>query len=278
MVIESAQQLIAVSLGKIATSRNQRGGVRLHRSLLVAGVLMNARSASTVCHPDEVSDEPHAATEVSDAELAERGEADDSSTLTPLLPPSSTEARLSDDDDSKPLPQAADPESPSDRVLPAVSTSAPPAEPVTERDSINRISDHVTTTVVECERKRKRVVSDDEVSDPGEMKRLRFMSESSTAPASLRLTVAESLCDTADDAMETESVQLSSLVHCFSSGFQGLLSSSNAVDSSSPFAYSLDAVSDARHHAATSDSIISSSIHIREALETLTRPVLAMSL
>jgi hypothetical protein len=30
MVIEAAQRLIAVSLGKIASSRNQRGGIRLH--------------------------------------------------------------------------------------------------------------------------------------------------------------------------------------------------------------------------------------------------------
>ena len=80
-----------------------------------------------------------------------------------------------------------------------------------------------------------------------------------------------------DDEMDTDSVQLSSLVHCFNSGFHGLLSSTSTVDTSSSFAYSLDAVGDGRHHTSTSESIISCSIHIREALETLSRPVLAMS-
>lgn len=39
-----AQKLIAISLGKIATSRSQRGGPSLHRSLLVATVLYKART------------------------------------------------------------------------------------------------------------------------------------------------------------------------------------------------------------------------------------------
>lgn len=39
-----AQKVIAISLGKIATSRVQRGGPSLHRSLLVASVLYKART------------------------------------------------------------------------------------------------------------------------------------------------------------------------------------------------------------------------------------------
>ncbi|XP_014778649.1 putative uncharacterized protein DDB_G0277255 [Octopus bimaculoides] len=39
-----AQKLIALSLGKIAASRNQRGGINLHKNLLVASVLHRARS------------------------------------------------------------------------------------------------------------------------------------------------------------------------------------------------------------------------------------------
>uniref|UniRef100_A0A0B7AY28 Immediate early response gene 5-like protein n=1 Tax=Arion vulgaris TaxID=1028688 RepID=A0A0B7AY28_9EUPU len=39
------QRLISVSLGKIAQSRCQRGGINLHRNLLVATVLHKARSA-----------------------------------------------------------------------------------------------------------------------------------------------------------------------------------------------------------------------------------------
>lgn len=45
MVMENdAQKVIAISLGKIATSRVQRGGPSLHRSLLVASVLYKART------------------------------------------------------------------------------------------------------------------------------------------------------------------------------------------------------------------------------------------
>ncbi|KAL4219410.1 Immediate early response protein (IER) [Mactra antiquata] len=39
-----AQRLIAVSLGKIALSRQQRGGINLHKNLLVASVLHKART------------------------------------------------------------------------------------------------------------------------------------------------------------------------------------------------------------------------------------------
>merc|ERR1711976_860115 len=39
-----AQKLIAMSLGKIHASRGQRGGINLHKNLLVAGVLQKART------------------------------------------------------------------------------------------------------------------------------------------------------------------------------------------------------------------------------------------
>ena len=56
MVVEAAQRIIALSLGKIATSRSQRGGARLHRSLLVAGVLMHARTATLQTYKDYPTD------------------------------------------------------------------------------------------------------------------------------------------------------------------------------------------------------------------------------
>jgi len=274
MVIESAQRLIAVSLGKIASSRNQRGGVRLHRSLLVAGVLMNARTASTVYHDEtEYSDEHVTTTELNDLESVELAEID-ATILTPLLPPPTaaesqgTESQLSTDDISKPVLQATDAESASQ--LPAT------VEPVTQQeDSMSRISDDVTT-VVECQRKRKRPGNDDDdkvTDDSVEVKRSRLIAEESSKVTPCSQLVS----DSPHDDMETDNHQLSSLVHCFSSGFQGLLSTSNTADCSSPFTYSLDTSDSSLHHTATSDSIISCSIHIREALETLSRPVLAMS-
>lgn len=40
-----AQRLVSLSLGKIAASRSQRGGINLHKNLLVASVLHKARTA-----------------------------------------------------------------------------------------------------------------------------------------------------------------------------------------------------------------------------------------
>jgi len=276
MVIECAQRLIAVSLGKIASSRNQRGGVRLHRSLLVAGVLMNARSANSLHHDDEFSDDQDASTEVDDVDLLETGEIDEipCGTLTTLLPSASAESRLSDDISEAGL-QASAGKSASTCVLPDVTTSTT-VEHVTEQVTVNRVSDSVDK-VVECDRKRKRLGSDDDkVDDSVETKRSRFVAESPSESTSLQLTEPDSSSGTAAGEMDTDNVQLSSLVHCFNSGFQGLLSNSNSFDSSS-CTFSLDTASDGRHLTSAAESIISCSIHIREALETLSRPVLAMS-
>ena len=50
VVVPESQRLIAVSLGKIAASRGQRGGINLHKNLLVATVLHKARTAYMIQH------------------------------------------------------------------------------------------------------------------------------------------------------------------------------------------------------------------------------------
>lgn len=45
MATSEAQKLIALSIGKIAMSRQQRGGINLHKNLLVASVLHKARAS-----------------------------------------------------------------------------------------------------------------------------------------------------------------------------------------------------------------------------------------
>ena len=45
MATTEAQKLIALSIGKIAMSRQQRGGINLHKNLLVASVLHKARAS-----------------------------------------------------------------------------------------------------------------------------------------------------------------------------------------------------------------------------------------
>ena len=48
------QQVIAVSLGKLAASRGQKGGINLHRSLLLTSVLHKARNAFIDQHKQEL--------------------------------------------------------------------------------------------------------------------------------------------------------------------------------------------------------------------------------
>jgi len=277
MVIESAQRLIAVSLGKIASSRSQRGGVRLHRSLLVAGVLMNARSATTSRCAGEISDDDDTTTEVDDTDVVECAEMDvcESDTLTALLPSTSADSRLSADHAAVGVLRTAAVESTAPVCVPPDTTASPAADKsAAEQDAVNnRIS---VSEVAECARKRKRLdESDDDDDESREMKRSRCAAELPVVSTSSQVTAAAG--DASETEMEMDGVQLTSLVHCFSSGFQGLLSNSGAGDSLPSLAYTVDTSSDVRHHTSASESIISCSIHIREALETLSRPVLAMS-
>lgn len=48
--VPESQRLIALSLGKIAASRGQKGGINLHKNLLVATVLTKARAAYMIQH------------------------------------------------------------------------------------------------------------------------------------------------------------------------------------------------------------------------------------
>lgn len=49
-VVPESQRLIALSLGKIAASRGQKGGINLHKNLLVATVLHKARTVFMMQH------------------------------------------------------------------------------------------------------------------------------------------------------------------------------------------------------------------------------------
>ncbi|KAL8597556.1 hypothetical protein ACOMHN_033427 [Nucella lapillus] len=48
--VPESQRLITVSLSKIAASRIQKGGINLHKNLLVATVLTKARTAYMIQH------------------------------------------------------------------------------------------------------------------------------------------------------------------------------------------------------------------------------------
>jgi len=329
MVIESAQRLIAVSLGKIASSRNQRGGIRLHRSLLVAGVLMNARSISYHRHEPDVSDHPD--TEFDSADGDESVDYDDSDAQTsPLftadvLPPTQSDERVHYVPDAPEEPEAvfADPASPLTHaelqpVLPdttspvCLDTVEPPS--LTETSGIFCASSRIISpTAVRC-RKRHRSDECAENADGGLCYRntKRSRNESVCAPEPLCVAPDSSSGEDSDsdDRMQTDCIQVTNLVSCFSSGFTGLLSgheSASPTYSTPTLTYSATASSysamtptpiysltsyssapggvdvertfadESEKCRRASDSMISCSIHIREALETLSRPTLALS-
>lgn len=299
MVIEAAQRLIAVSLGKIASSRNQRGGIRLHRSLLVAGVLMNARSATISYHHHHQSNSERQ--EDFESSIDEDEEDESFSETCDERPPSSfADFRPTQCDERVRyvVPDGTD----ADQAISSPSSSAlthaelQPVLPDTTcmedagggESRLSGADMLRSETLAGRERKRRRD-NVDEVDDDAvyHAKRTRYLSDvESSAVVPLEIAAADSSTDRPPDddrMMQTDSVQVTNLVHCFNSGFSGLLST--GAGSSPPYvaAYVSDAAEtgdsfrDEAEKCRASDSIISCSMHIREALETLSRPVIAMS-
>jgi hypothetical protein len=306
MVIEAAQRLIAVSLGKIASSRNQRGGIRLHRSLLVAGVLMSARSATLTYH-HHCHRQPN--TGQNDDELDDREE-DCSVTAV-----GNDDLLFEDDDRVHFVPDGSSLVSTSSSIDELSGCcSVAELQPVLP-DTTSRLDPNATLAVdsedgvqvltpgsvvdpnlrfhhTELQVSRRKRGRDDSDDDDGPVdgyptKRTRYLPADqldAVVPSDVLTVMPDSSTDpdTDDDRMQMDCVQVTNLVNCFSSGFSGLLSSSESYSSTSdhlPYCvadndemYSTDKL-----HTSASDSIISCSIHIREALETLSRPVLAMS-
>jgi hypothetical protein len=332
MVIESAQRLIAVSLGKIASSRNQRGGIRLHRSLLVAGVLMNARSITYHHHEPNISDRLDAEFDSTDSD--ELVDLDDSAAQTPplftadLMPPTQSDERVHYVPDAPEEPEAviANPSSPLTHaellpVLPdpttpvCLNTDEPPT--LTETSGIFCANSGIIESSSPPMSCRKRHRSDECAKTPDSglcyrsTKRSRYESACAPEPLTVAPDALSSDDSDSDDRMQTDCVQVTNLVNCFSSGFTGLLSGSEYATptySASTSSYSLPTstysattpspvysltsysstpvgtvdvertfIDETEKCRRASDSMISCSIHIREALETLSRPPLALS-
>ena len=72
MAATEAQKLIALSIGKIAMSRQQRGGINLHKNLLVASVLHKARATYMMDNLQTMMANRKAQSEKQNSELRER--------------------------------------------------------------------------------------------------------------------------------------------------------------------------------------------------------------
>lgn len=266
-----AHRLISISLGKIATSRSQRGGLRLHKSLMVANVLVNARTLAfiennhTSFYPDRPAspvafehDEDQDRLSDTDDRVDETGSTNDESTQyteLPLLRPTddatSGQDRLEGQDNSS--------EEETSHSLPVL----------IENTTGNRF----------CELSRrspKRKRDDLDQDDHSHGKRSRCDEHSSNYSDYSDDEISQ--ISDSDEPMQVECLQVSSLVQNFNSGFTGLLQTSrSSCDSKPADERELDGHNQISFRSTTSESIISCSTQIREALDMLTRPIIAMA-
>lgn len=219
-----AQKLIAISLGKIATSRSQRGGPSLHRSLLVASVLYKARTTyvdegqqipgcpSALCTPcHEEADEN------SDAVCSASNEA--SSFANPNLPVTFVSVLTSPSEDC---------ESTDNDELSADKENI---QPINGSDRLSLESD--TQPMLRCLKRRRTLAAEDDDCGSGKRckrdgahwRRSSVCSVDSDTDSDTDSTVAadyesEISVSAPDAPMEVESI--SNLVLAFNAGFKGL--------------------------------------------------------
>lgn len=305
MVVEAAQRIIALSLGKIATSRAQRGGARLHRSLLVAGVLMHARSATVQSQNDCTTDleEQKYLTDCapfSDSVVHPVDESDPETFLELEADQSvpGAEPCLTTNTGTTDLPGVEDHSLHTLQPVDIQPLSALPDSTVPSKDSRlfdsaahktdfrpSSSEDILPDVIPNSDRKTRGVKRRSESWDSEKMdyrKRSKYETKFDMDEGNVEVVEADSSTDDEDDErMQIDCLQLTSLVHSFNSGFSGLLSASSEpfltyVERGDSFYGSGDAVK-LNSATSTSESMISCSLHIREALETLSRPVVAMS-
>uniref|UniRef100_A0A1E1XD17 Uncharacterized protein n=1 Tax=Amblyomma aureolatum TaxID=187763 RepID=A0A1E1XD17_9ACAR len=212
MVMDNdAQKVIAISLGKIATSRVQRGGPSLHRSLLVASVLYKARttyfddafqanaasfSSSVMCAPCQSDD---------DAADSEPDQVDVEQDSSPLAKPNRTV--------TLPVTSAYEDCASTDGGDDKENVEPPSADPPARCLKRRRTHSDDEECGVKRSRLWRRSASCD--SDSGEV-------EADCFPADLDLQ-SQQEATSSSDAMEVESI--SNLVLAFNSGLKGLSSS-----------------------------------------------------
>lgn len=192
-----AQKVIAISLGKIATSRVQRGGPSLHRSLLVASVLYKARTT----YLDDALQANNGASPVMCVH-GDNGEAASGEDCAAVARPNRTVTSPVTYEDCA---SADDKEN----VEPAAAAAAP-----------------VDCPPSRCPKRRRAHWDDDEGGGGGKRSRLwrRSSSESDEQPELDCLLATTDLDQTQEvaDAMEVESI--SNLVLAFNTGLKGISS------------------------------------------------------
>ncbi|XP_013415754.1 immediate early response gene 5-like protein [Lingula anatina] len=266
-----AHRLITVSLGKIAQCRQQRGGVNLHKSLLVTKVLYKARTAYMMQNFREVVDsktrtaKTHSSSEkqVSKSKSAE-------TTLQVQIHPTPAGNAAPCDSESAGCISPSETHEDKENIPPAQEMSAETKDSfensdenmISKESSLDNKSDVDNNADSECAKCVKRRLSETElaVDSISPVKRSKFCD-------------AETQVDT--EPMQTETTQISNLVNIFSSGFTGLIS--NSHNNNSSVENSIQTAEKTRLGSDTQSTISQCGKHIKEAFETLARPVIALT-
>jgi len=296
-----AQRLIAVSLGKIAASRGQRGGINLHKNLLVAGVLYKARTAYMVENyspAPQVSDN----TEPEDSKLDSC--ASEKVSISPGSEPSghavsNTQTSSADvidaDDDAQVVPEGPEPTSPEgdkenspsvlcfpssrEEYLPqdcsmecydessSVSNVLPSKDRLTENTSVLNSSQS-------CNRCGKRKLTETESAVESIVSK-KARQENDVKNESV-FSSQEVFSSSTQTGKSDSQVHISSLVHSFSAGFTGLLNSDSSNTVCESEESNVEPIIQG-HAVASPEALHSCSTQIKEAYEILSRPILAMT-
>ena len=264
-----AQRLIAMSLGKIAASRGQRGGISLHKNLLVATVLSKARTVFMLESYNNMMENRRLEMEARETKYTEEQTIDDSSATENqengdrLKTDSCVYGNNNNNND--------DGESTCD-LDDNKENSAPEAP-----------CDVDLTPDAGCLRCRKRRLTEADVNDVN--------SDDGDIPNGKRCKTEVNSERTVEGMQVDGSTQITNLVNCFSAGFTGLLNGSNDChNTSTDLGYSsaeedegddddvfTSSTTTSSQCVKSDNSLISCSTQIKEAFETLARPCIALT-
>lgn len=247
-----AQRLIALSLGKIAMSRQQRGGINLHKNLLVASVLHKARTTymmdnfQTLLANKRAQAEKEAAAKMivetptqkstnstsMEVSVQSRGVTDSSNKSNNVEAPhggrlekncntvldKENMSPVSENSENTAYDKSVDLEKKScskdlSNTTPVVSGKAPLADHNSSRSYVSQLSSCRCTG---GKRRRSFVSEYDSVTEP---KRPRYEEDNENTDSE-----SDYDSDSSDtcERMQTESSQVTNLVDIFSTGFNGL--------------------------------------------------------
>lgn len=255
-----AQRLMMMSLGKIQGCRQRRGGINLHKSLLVTKVLHRARSVAISenvaaqkeeetedqCVPEmDIKEEEQQQTPTSTSsplpEPVRDHEVEDASAGNPDLDISNEETKDISEYQNK------------ENICP--SDNKPQNYPVRESEDF---SDSESKDIRPCSRCSKRRLTEVEAA------------VESISPKKQR--IEKDFQEYTPEPMQVETTQISNLVNSFSSGFTGLLASES--DNTQSHEVEQSQSSEVQGH---TDSLLSCSTQIKESFELLARPIIALS-